>query len=145
MEHKLTLQCFQRDSGQAVQNVQLFRKAWAEFEELQVQSEEIWVGRALYALSALSRFELAVFDGFEVIGAAVLAMDMHDAHVGPCMSVYAQYVLPDYRNKGVSRSMMRKAYQITADSEAQILVYSHREGPWKYSNTYRRVHANRKD
>ena len=112
--------------------------AWDECVELQCSAKELWVGRVLGTLSALSRFELGIFDGTRAVGAAVIAPD-HDVHVGPCMSVLAQYVMPEYRNKFISLRLMRACLALTNKSAFNVLAYTHRLGPWKYSTTYRKV------
>lgn len=133
------LKAFPRLPGEAVQNVTLFQRAWDECIELQVRSQLVWVGDAILALSALERYEVAVMlDGLP-IGAAVLANDPWDAHVGPCMSVFAQYVLPEYRNRGLSLALMRECIRIARKSGAGVLAYTHRVAPWRYETTYRRL------
>lgn len=134
-----TLKAFPRLPGEAVQNVTLFQRAWDECAELQVRSQLVWVGDAILALSALERYEVAVMlDGLP-IGAAVLANDPWDAHVGPCMSVFAQYVLPEYRNRGLSLALMRECIRIAREGGAGVLAYTHRVAPWRYETTYRRL------
>jgi GNAT superfamily N-acetyltransferase len=130
---------FHRQPGEPVQNLALFERAWDECIELQVSPKEVWVGRSLIALSALERFEVAAVHGSEVVGAIVLARDPWDVHVGPCMSVFAQYVLPEYRNAGVSPRMMREALRIARDSRVDVLAFTHRKAPWRYQTIYRRI------
>ena len=130
---------FHRLQDEPVQNVELFERAWDECIELQVQSKDCWVGKALLALSALDRYEVAVMHGTHVVGAVVVAPDQWDAHVGPCMSVFAQYVLPEYRNAGVSLALMREAVRITRASGVHVLAFTHRKAPWRYETIYRRV------
>lgn len=130
---------FHRLPGEPVQNVTLFQRAWEECEELQVQSEEVWVGSALLSLAALERYEVGILTDAGPIGAAVLASDPWDAHVGPCMSVFAQYVLPEFRNTGASLALMRECLAIARDSHAGVLAYTHRVAPWRYQTIYRRT------
>lgn len=134
------LETFHRLAGEPVQNVALFERAWDECVELQAQTRPVWLGRSLLSMAALERFEIAAIDGAEVVGAAILASDPWDAHVGPCMSVFAQYVLPEYRNAGISRRIMREAYRIAScTAGVQVLAFTHRKAPWRYETIYRRI------
>jgi len=101
-----------------------------------------WIGRSLLMLQGLDRYEIGVLtpDGIPV-GGLVLARDEWDAHVGSCMSVFAQYVIPEYRNKGVSVMLMREALKLTRASGESTLAFTHRKGPWRYETIYRRVHG----
>lgn len=129
-----------RHPGDSVRNVDLFSSAWNECVELQTQSQNDWVGSSILSLQGLSRFEIALMrsDGIPV-GAAVLAADPWDVHVGPCWSVFAQYVLPEYRLQGVSFKLMREAVRVARANGAHILAYTHRKGPWRYETLYRRI------
>jgi len=130
---------FHRLPDEPVQNVELFERAWDECIELQVQGKDEWMGKALLALSALDRYEVAVRHGPRVVGAVLVAHDPWDAHVGPCMSVFTQYVLPEYRNAGISLALMREAVRITRASGVHVLAFTHRKAPWRYETIYRRV------
>lgn len=128
-----------RRRDEAVQSLELFTRAYDECVELRQQSKEVWVGRALLALQGLDRHELAAFVGSEFAGGLVLAHDPWDVHVGPCMSVFAQYVLPEYRLMGVSPRLMREALRIAKQAGESTLAYTHRAGPWRYSTLYRSI------
>lgn len=134
-----------RLAGESVQNLDLFTSAWQECQELQTQPEQTWVGNSLSALSGFSRFELAAFWGYELVGGLVLAHDPWDPHVGPCMSVFAQYVKPEFRLKGISPRLMRESYRIAKEARVPVLAFTHRKGPWRYETLYRRIHEVRKD
>ena len=136
-DHQLVT--FHRLPDEPVQNVELFECAWDECVELQVQDKSMWLGKALVAMHSIERYEIAVVHGTRVVGAVVLAADPWDAHVGPCMSVFAQYVLPQYRNTGVSNALMREAFLIARESGAGVLAYTHRKAPWRYETIYRRI------
>lgn len=122
-----------------VQNLNLFSKAWDECIELQSNPRDVWVGRSLLGLQGMARWELgAICDG-TVVGGIVLAHVAWDAHVGDCIGVFAQYVLPEYRLKGVSPRLMREALRIAKHAGANTLSYTHRKGPWRYETIYRRI------
>lgn len=138
-QSKIERVTFHRLPGEPVQNVALFERAWDECIELQVSTKAEWLGRSLIAMSSLERFEIAAVHGTDVVGGLVLASDPWDAHVGPCMSVFAQYVLPEYRNVGISRMLMREAYRIASCSCVRVLAFTHRKAPWRYETIYRRI------
>ena len=129
-----------RNKGEAVQAPELFTRAWDECIELQVMDKEAWVANTLSRLAQFDwRFEIGMHNGTHTVGGIILAAD-EDIHVGPCLSVFAQYVLPEYRNRGVSMRCMRLAEQAAKDLGYKVLAYTHRMGDWRYSTTYRRLH-----
>lgn len=128
-----------RRKGEPVQNLEFFTQAYEECVELQQQSKSEWVGRSILSLQEMDRVELAAFADESFAGGLVLAHDPWDVHVGPCMSVFAQYVLPEHRLKGISPRLMRTAFRIAKDSGMSTLAYTHRLGPWRYETTYRSI------
>lgn len=137
----MQVQTSHRRAGDALQNVELFERAWDECIELQVQDKHTWLGMTLLALSQLDRYEVFVVRDGKMVGAIVLASDPWDVHVGPCMSVFSQYVLPEYRCTGISRALMREAFKIARDNCAGVLAYTHRKAPWRYETIYKRIPA----
>lgn len=127
-----------RNGGEAVQNLQLFSRAWDECVELQSTSRQDWIGRTLLSLQRLDRYEVAAHNGEFTVGGIILAQDL-DVHVGPCISVFAQYVLPEFRLQGVSPRLMREAVRLARMGGSPVLAYTHREGPWRYQTVYRRL------
>lgn len=136
-DHRLVT--FHRLPDDPVQNVELFECAWGECIELQVQDKATWLGQVLVAMGSIERYEIAVVHKDRVVGAVVLAADPWDAHVGTCFSVFAQYVLPQYRNVGISRKLMREALLIARRGGAGVLAFTHRKAPWRYETIYRRI------
>lgn len=128
-----------RRPGEPVQNLDMFTRAWDECTELQVTTKQEWVGRALLSLQGLDRTEIGVIVNGQTVGGICLAADPWDVHVGPCVSVFAQYVLPEFRLQGVSARMMRAAIRVARDSGANVLAFTHRKGPWRYETLYRRI------
>ena len=106
--------------------------------ELQCQPRDEWVDRTLHVLSSFARYEVAVLWDGVVVGGVVVADD-DDIHVGPCVSVFAQYVLPGCRNRGASLACMREAIRLAKELGASVLAYTHRIGPWRYETIYRRI------
>jgi len=131
-----------RHRGEAVQDLELFARAWDEFPELKVTPRQEWLGRTLLSLQGMDRWEIGVHDGVKSLGALVLAHDPWDAHVGPCMSVFAQYVLPKYRNTGIAQRCMRGALRVAKGAGVPVLAFTHRKGPWRYETIYRRLNEN---
>jgi len=82
---------------------------------------------------------LGVTNGSELLGGLYLVIDNADPHVGRCMTVAFQYVLPEYRNAGVSRMMMVRAIELTKEYNCAVLAYTHRLGDWRYETVYKRV------
>ena len=117
----------------------MFTLAWDECIELQVNPKDVWVGRSLLSLQGLARWEIGVLHEGEVVGGLVVANDGWDVHCGNCMSVFAQYVMPAYRLRGVSPRLMREALSIARAEQAKTLAYTHRKGPWRYETMYRRL------
>lgn len=128
-----------RRVGDPVQSLRLFTRAWDECVELQTSPKDEWVGRSLLTLQQIERYEIILLRGSHEVGGLVLAHDPWDAHVGPCMSVFAQYVLPEHRNTGVSALCMRASLRIAKDAGAPVLAFTHRKGPWRYETIYRRI------
>lgn len=137
--YSLVIHTASRLPDEPVQNLDMFIRAWDECVELQVTPKQEWIGRALLSLQALDRYEVGVACNGEIVGGLVLAHDPWDAHVGPCISVFAQYVLPEFRLQGVSQKLMRAALAIARNSGAGVLAFTHRKGPWCYQTKYRRI------
>jgi GNAT superfamily N-acetyltransferase len=137
--------CTYRKAREAVQAPELFLRAWDECLELQVVDKEAWVASALHRLTLFDwRYEIGMHNGLHTVGGIVLAPD-DDIHVGPCLSVFAQYVMPEYRNRGVSLRCMRLAERAAKDLGYNTLAYTHRLGDWRYETIYRRLHEGTKD
>lgn len=131
--------CTYREALEAVQAPELFERAWSEFIELQVVDKETWVSSALHRLTLFDwRYEIGMHNGVHTVGGIVLAPD-EDIHVGPCLSVFAQYVMPEYRNRGVSLRCMRLAERAAIQLGYTTLAYTHRMGDWRYQTIYRRL------
>jgi GNAT superfamily N-acetyltransferase len=84
------------------------------------------------------RYEVLFYVGDTLVGGASLTLD-RDPHVGECANVVWQYVLPAYRNRGISRSVLRQARRLAVLSGVSTYSYTHRTGDYSYSIRYRRV------
>lgn len=126
-----------RSPGEPVQSWFLFQRAWDECKELQCTSRDLWAGRALISLEQLDRYEIIAHGvGGIQLGGLVLTQEL-DIHVGPCMSVVAQYVMPEHRLHGVSPRLMRAAIRIAREADVPTIAFTHRKGPWRYETIYR--------
>lgn len=119
-------------------NKHLYSIAWNECIELQVADKQAWVQHYTGILESVPRWEIGLWDDTRAVGGVVLARDS-DIHVGDCMSVISQYVLPEFRNKQVSLLCMRESIRIARELGYTTLAYTHRLGDWKYQTTYRRI------
>lgn len=127
-----------RKRGEPVQAPELFERAWDEFIELQVMDKSAWLQHTLSTLSCLDRFEIGVHNGQSIIGGVILARD-NDIHIGDCLSVFGQYVLPEFRHTGVSRRCMVECFSLAKDLGHTHIAYTHRAGDWRYETIYRKV------
>jgi len=125
-------------AGEPCTNLHLYSKAWDEYIELQGMNKQDWLCHYTGILESVDRWEIGIFQGDKAVGGIVLALDS-DIHVGHCMSVISQYVLPEFRNRHVSLRCMRTAIDIAHDEGCTILAYTHRLGDWRYKTIYRRI------
>ena len=137
MAAKVEVLTFQCCAGDPVHNVGLFLAAHEECAELQTQPARAWLGKTLHALQSVGRTEVLVRVNGENAGGGIIARGF-DPHVGECIEILCQYVLPEFRNMGVSARIMRKAVKLAKGS---VLAYTHRIGDWKYLTQYRRINA----
>ena len=121
-------------------NKHLYSKAWDEFIELQVMDKQTWIRNLHDALESVPRWEIGMWLGDTAVGGIVLSND-NDVHVGPCLSVIAQYVLPEYRFRSISLHCMRIAMRTARQCNIPILAYTHRKGDWRYEIIYRRTNV----
>lgn len=125
---------------QSCTNPHLYSKAWEECIELQVMDKQAWCQHYTGILESVNRWEIGLWDTHNhfAVGGLVLAHDS-DIHVGRCMSVISQYVLPDYRNRSISLLCMLEAIHIAKANGYSVLAYTHRLGDWRYETIYKRI------
>lgn len=139
-QNEIIIKTLYRHQNEPVQNLKLFECAWDEFPELQTTDKITWTGNSLLMMQGLDRYEVGVFTPTgDVVGAAIIAPDIWDAHVGPCISVFAQYILPEFRNRGISLKLMREAIRITKESNYTVLAFTHRVGDYRYETVYKEI------
>lgn len=128
----------QRRQAEAVQAPELFRAAWDECIELQVMDKQTWLQHTLGTLASLDRFELGMHNGDVTVGGVILARD-NDIHIGDCLAVVAQYVMPEYRNRGISLWCMRECIRLAKELGHTHLAFTHRKGDWRYETIYKEL------
>lgn len=127
-----------RQAGEASCVESILQAAWDEFIECRVMDKETWVQNTLALVEQYPRYEIGLFYGDTPVGGLILTRD-EDIHVGDCMCIMFQYVLPEHRHTHVSARCMRHAVRITRELGHSILAYSHRDRDWCYTIKYRRV------
>lgn len=128
-----------RQAGQPVKNYKLFETAWHTCTELQQTEKYTWTSRTLLALQSLDRWEIAVWYNGEAVGGLILGHEDWDAHVGECLTVYAQFVQPEHRNNLISFKCMRAAVALAKDLGYKTVAYTHRLAPWRYLTIYKDI------
>ena len=126
-------------AGERAHTASLALPAVLEFPELR-QSEDYRddVHRVVSSLSEFDRSEIVAIDNGTVVGGAVIVLD-DDQHVGPCLSLQWQYVLPAYRAKRLGHHFVRELLRQAGWAGIRNVSYTHRVGVGKYTLTYREV------
>lgn len=126
-------------AGERAHTAPLALPAVLEFPELR-QSEDYRddVHRVVSSLSEFDRSEIVAIDDGKVVGGAVIVLD-DDQHVGPCLSLQWQYVLPAYRAKRLGHHFVRELLRQAGWAGIRNVCYTHRVGVGKYTLTYREV------
>ena len=127
-----------RAAGEECTAPNLFYRAWDECIESQGMDKEAWVRRTLCTIASFPRYELGFYDGDTPVGGVTLTVD-YDPHVGECLTVMSQYVLPEYRNAGISLRCMRECIVLAKRLGHDMLAYTHRQRDWVYTTTYKRI------
>jgi len=135
----MNIELHNRTEGELGRVAVLALPAVLEFPELR-QSKDYRedVHRVVTSLSEFDRTEIVCTDNGVVVGGAVIVLD-DDQHVGPCLSLQWQYVLPAYRNKRLGRYFVRELLRQAGWAGIKNVCYTHRTGVGKYTLTYREV------
>ncbi len=129
-----------RQPGEPTDGRWFLDDGWAEFSELQFTSLQEFKRRVHDSICSIERLEVLATVGGRPAGIAVLAVD-EDLHVGLCLSVQWQYVLPEFRNAGVSPAFLRVARDVARKANLPTLAFTHRLGPGVYKTSYRRLYG----
>ncbi|ARB30307.1 hypothetical protein HOS87_gp28 [Pseudomonas phage phiNV3] len=126
-------------AGERAHTASLALPAVLEFPELR-QSEDYRddVHRVVSSLSEFDRSEIVAIDDGKVVGGAVIVLD-DDQHVGVCLSLQWQYVLPAYRHLHMGRHFIRELKRQAQWAGIKNISYSHRTGIGRYEVVYREV------
>lgn len=136
----LSVICNLRQPGEPTDGRWFIEDGWLEFSELRFSSLEEFTRRTHDGLCSIERLEMvALWDG-RPAGFMALALD-DDMHVGPCLAVQWQFVLPPYRNLGVAPRFMREAKTVARKLRVPTIAFTHRLGPGTYKTSYRRLHG----
>jgi len=127
-----------RKAGEPCLAPHLFHRAWDECIESQGMDKEAWVSRTLSIIESVPRYEIGMVVQGGVVGGVTLTLD-DDPHVGECLCVMSQYVLPEYRNQGISGKCMRECIRLTKELGHSMLAFTHRQRDWVYTTTYRKI------
>lgn len=110
-----------------------------EVEELTWQESRTTAQqRMLDSAIEQDRIEIAVFDKDRIVGFSCLAED-YDIHVGRCLTVMWDYVVPSHRGGTVGQRMLRAAMRLARQHGFAVLCYTHRTAPGIYQVKYIRL------
>ncbi len=129
-----------RQPGEPTDGRWFMDEAWNECSELQFTSLQDFKRRAHESICSIERLEVLATVSGRAAGIAVLAVD-DDLHVGECLAVQWQYVLPEFRNAGVSPAFLRVAKNLARQLNLPTIAFTHRLGPGVYKTSYRRVYG----
>lgn len=99
--------------------------------------------RMVEATEQLDRFEITVTLDGELIGFACIVED-DDLHVGRCLSLQWQYVVPEYRGR-IGPMFLRALFGIGRNRGFHVVAYSHRINQGHYAIKYRRIKHGQND
>lgn len=116
---------------------ELFSEAWDECIELQCNPKLAWMNTVMQGITHSDRTEIKIYEGNEILGGAVFALEPCDPHVGRCMYIVFQYVRRKYRNQGISKSIYKELLLEAKRYDCTTIAFTHREGDWKYLTTYK--------
>jgi GNAT superfamily N-acetyltransferase len=111
---------------------------YSELQELREGGTlEQVTARILATIEPMKRTELlAVVDG-QLVGFACVAED-DDMHVGRCLTLQWQYVVPEHRGK-IGSEFLRWLARFARCQGFQFIAYSHRVSARHYAIKYRRI------
>jgi len=130
--------CVPKAAGESCLAPELFPVAWEECIESHGMNKEAWTTSALNMIENVPRYEMGFYVDGKPVGGITLTID-HDPHVGECLCVMSQYVLPEYRNNGISLRCMRECIKLAKRLGHDMLAYTHRQRDWVYTTTYRKI------
>lgn len=110
-----------------------------EFPELrQNQDYREDVLRIASSLAEFDRTEIVYYDGETIVGGATIVID-DDQHVGICLTLQWQYILPGYRNKRLGVAFIRELKRQAGWAGIRNVCWTHRTGIGRYTVVYKEV------
>lgn len=99
--------------------------------------------RMIEATEQLDRHEVLAVLGGRLIGFACIADDV-DMHVGRCLTLQWQYVVPEYRGI-IGAKFLRLLVQLGRQLGYRTIAYSHRINQGHYAIKYRSISHGQED
>lgn len=134
MSYEFTIQA--RMKGEKCIAPDLFARAWDECIESHILDKQTWIDNAIRIVESVDRYEMGMLYNGVPVGGISLTVD-YDPHVGDCLCVMSQYVLPEHRNNAISLRCMRECIRLTKRLGHNVLAYTHRERDYVYTTTYK--------
>lgn len=102
-----------------------------------IQDERQWsdlpwdvIVDAMYDATANGCTDVYVHDSDGALMGCAHLGELFDIHVGPCAVVMAMYVWPQYRNRGVTRLILRELKRAALQAGLRWCGYSHMVRPY---------------
>lgn len=141
MSSKPYLAIRQRAEGDPTFGQWFVHQAVAEFEEFSWNRTRLEAAEQICAdICENGRVELLAISAGAPAGILVLCHE-HDNHIGECLGVQFNYVLPEYRNLGIVRQFFRMAEAIARENGIPVMAWTHRTGVGQYTLRYRRINV----
>lgn len=112
--------------------------AYSRVPELQHRPLQEFLGHIVDTTEALHRVELELVVDGQQVGAAVLVPE-EDMHVGPCVSVFWNYVAEEHRHLGFVQAVFRTLKAVARSMGIGMVAYTHRKSEGRYITQYRRT------
>lgn len=141
MSSKPYLAVRQRAEGDPSFGEWFINDAVREFEEFSWARTKLEAGEQICSdMRENGRVEILAIVGNRPAGFIILCHE-HDNHIGECLGVQFNYVLPEYRNLGIVRQFFRMAEAIARENGIPVMAWTHRTGVGQYTLRYRRINV----
>jgi len=127
-----------RNAGDASMGQWLMQDVLDCFPEMTwVRDRDTALREMVLSTESIPRVELIAFHGKRPVGLCILVYE-NDPHVGDCLGIQWNFVLPAYRGY-VGHRFLRRAIQLARGNGLKVLAYTHRTGLGQYAVHYRRI------
>lgn len=134
----MSIKAFMLAAGDLCLGAEIIPAVYAELPEFSYGGTLDEVSRRMLAATeGLDRYELLAVSGGDLIGFACVVED-DDMHVGRCLTLQWQYVVPEHRGK-IGGEFLRWLARTAREQGFQFVAYSHRITSRHYAIKYRRV------